>query len=139
MARGVMRRKAAVLEETLDCSFLTEEYALVLAMMLDGTTITPPRSPSWARSSPSCASRMRQVAQLDGITGFGVRNAQDLIAGIGVDRSAFPTAGHLYSWARVATATVDRLTHHAHLVLTKGDSHRLAEAFAGKGAIPLAI
>ncbi len=26
----------------------------------------------------------------------------------------------------LATATVDRLLHHAHLVLTKGDSHRLA-------------
>ena len=34
--------------------------------------------------------------------------------------------------------TVDRLMHHAHLVLTKGDSHRLAEALAGKGVIPLA-
>jgi hypothetical protein len=31
-----------------------------------------------------------------------------------------------------------RLLHHAHLVLTKGDSHRLAEALAGKGVIPLA-
>jgi hypothetical protein len=38
----------------------------------------------------------------------------------------------------LATATVDRLLHHAHLVLTKGDSHRLAEALAGKGVIPLA-
>src|SRR5688500_13710307 len=28
----------------------------------------------------------------------------------------------------LATATVGRLLHHAHLVLTKGDSHRLAEA-----------
>ncbi|HET9897613.1 MAG TPA: hypothetical protein VFQ44_22005 [Streptosporangiaceae bacterium] len=35
-------------------------------------------------------------------------------------------------------ATVDRLLHHAHLVLTKGDSHRLAEALTGKGVIPLA-
>jgi hypothetical protein len=34
------------------------------------------------------------------------------------------------------TATVDRLLHHAHLVLTKGDSHRLAEVLAGKGAVP---
>ena len=32
----------------------------------------------------------------------------------------------------LATATVDRLLHHAHLVLTKGDSHRLAEAIAGR-------
>jgi DNA replication protein DnaC len=37
----------------------------------------------------------------------------------------------------ITTATVDRLLHHAHLVLTKGDSHRLAEALAGKGVTPL--
>jgi hypothetical protein len=39
----------------------------------------------------------------------------------------------------LATATVDRLLHHAHLVLTKGDSHRLAEALAGKGVMPLEL
>ncbi len=38
----------------------------------------------------------------------------------------------------LATATVDRLLHHAHLVLTEGGSHRLAEAVAGKGVVPLA-
>jgi DNA replication protein DnaC len=37
----------------------------------------------------------------------------------------------------LATATVDRLLHQAHLILTKGDSHRLAEALAGKGVLPL--
>jgi DNA replication protein DnaC len=37
----------------------------------------------------------------------------------------------------LATATVDRLLHHAHLVATSGDSHRLAEALAGKGVVPL--
>jgi DNA replication protein DnaC len=37
----------------------------------------------------------------------------------------------------LATATVDRLLHHAHLVITKGDSHRLAEALGGKGVTPL--
>jgi DNA replication protein DnaC len=37
----------------------------------------------------------------------------------------------------LATATVDRLLHHAHLVTTSGDSHRLAEALAGKGVIQL--
>jgi hypothetical protein len=29
-----------------------------------------------------------------------------------------------------------RPLHRAHLVLTKGDSHRLAEALAGKGVTP---
>jgi hypothetical protein len=33
----------------------------------------------------------------------------------------------------LATATVDRLLHHAHVVLTEGASYRLAEATAGKG------
>src|SRR5437762_3396702 len=36
----------------------------------------------------------------------------------------------------LATATVDRLLHHAQLVLTKGDSHRLAEALPGRGVTP---
>ena len=38
----------------------------------------------------------------------------------------------------LATATVDRLLHHAHVVLTEGASYRLAEATAGKGVVPLA-
>jgi DNA replication protein DnaC len=33
----------------------------------------------------------------------------------------------------LATATVDRLLHHAHLITTEGDSHRLQQALAGKG------
>jgi DNA replication protein DnaC len=37
----------------------------------------------------------------------------------------------------LATATVDRLLHHAHLITTNGDSHRLQQALAGKGVQPL--
>ncbi|MDV7246360.1 MULTISPECIES: IS21-like element helper ATPase IstB [Rhodococcus] len=36
----------------------------------------------------------------------------------------------------LATATVDRLMHHAHIVVTAGDSYRLAQATAGKGVKP---
>jgi DNA replication protein DnaC len=38
----------------------------------------------------------------------------------------------------LATASVDRLLHHAHLVVTEGPSLRLAEAVEGKGVVPLA-
>lgn len=38
----------------------------------------------------------------------------------------------------LATATVDRLLHHAHVVVTQGDSYRLTEATSGKGVKPLA-
>jgi DNA replication protein DnaC len=38
----------------------------------------------------------------------------------------------------IATATVDRLMHHAHVLLTDGSvSYRLAQATAGKGVGPL--
>src|SRR6185437_2171455 len=37
----------------------------------------------------------------------------------------------------LATATVDRLMHHAHVCQTSGDSIRLTQAIAGKGVIPL--
>jgi IstB-like ATP binding protein len=37
----------------------------------------------------------------------------------------------------LATATVDRLLHHAHICVTDGQSFRLAQATAGKGVSPL--
>ena len=37
----------------------------------------------------------------------------------------------------LATATVDRLLHHAHVCQTSGDSVRLTQALAGKGVRPL--
>jgi DNA replication protein DnaC len=37
----------------------------------------------------------------------------------------------------IASALVDRLMHHAHVVLTDGDSIRLADALSGKGVTPL--
>jgi DNA replication protein DnaC len=38
----------------------------------------------------------------------------------------------------IATALVDRLLHHAHVLVTDGDSIRLADALTGKGVTPLA-
>lgn len=37
----------------------------------------------------------------------------------------------------LATATVDRLLHHAHLCVTQGESVRLSQASAGRGVLPL--
>jgi len=36
----------------------------------------------------------------------------------------------------LATATVDRLLHHAHIVVTQGDSYRLTQATTGQGVKP---
>ncbi len=37
----------------------------------------------------------------------------------------------------LATAAVDRLLHHAHVIVTEGTSHRLTEALDGRGVTPL--
>jgi DNA replication protein DnaC len=39
--------------------------------------------------------------------------------------------------ATLATAAVDRFMHHAHIVVTEGDSYRFAQARDGKGVTPL--
>jgi transposase len=103
MARGVMRRKIPRLEEALDCSFFTPEHAFILKMMLDSIDqLTAQIAMLDERITVLCEPYERQIQQLDGIPGFGVTAAQDLIAEIGTDMGAFPTAGHLCSWARVA-------------------------------------
>ena len=103
MARGVMRRKIAQLEEALDCSFFTGEHGFILAMMLDSIDqLTAQISVLDGKIADMCRPYERQIAQLDAIPGFGVITAQDLIAEIGTDMSVFPTAGHLCSWARTA-------------------------------------
>jgi transposase len=103
LARGVMRRKLALLEEALDCSFFTPEHAFVLQMMLGNIDHhTAQIAVLDERIAVLCEPCQRQIAQLDAIPGFGVTTAQDLIAEIGTGMTAFPTAGHLCSWARVA-------------------------------------
>jgi transposase len=102
MARGRMRSKTAAIEEALDCTFLTPEHVFVLEMMLGNIDhYSAQIAVLDERIAVLCAPYEHQVAQLDAIPGFGERNAQDLIAEIGVDMSAFPTAGHLCSWARI--------------------------------------
>ena len=103
LARGVMRRKIARLEEALDCSFFTPEHAFILQMMLDNIDhYSAQVAVLDEKIAALCEPYERQLAQLSGIPGFGRTTAQDLIGEIGTDMSAFPTAGHLCSWARVA-------------------------------------
>ena len=102
MARGRIRRRTAALEEALDCSFLTPEHVFVLEMMLDAIDrFTAQIAVLDERIAVLCEPYERQIARLDAIPGFGVTTAQDPIAETGANMSAFPTAGHLCSWARL--------------------------------------
>ncbi len=101
LARGTMRGKIRRLEEALDCSFFTSEHAAVLAMMLAvidhySTQIEALNARIEALAEPC----LPQVQQLDAVHGIGTVCAQDIIAEIGIDMTAFPTAAHLVSWAK---------------------------------------
>ena len=101
LARGTMRAKIKRLEEALECAFFTGEHAAVLAMML--TTIdhyTTQIDNLTAKIEKLAEPYLHQIRQLDEIDGVGQVCAQDIIAEIGADMTAFPTAAHLVSWAR---------------------------------------
>jgi transposase len=103
LAQGRMRRKIAALAEALDCSFFTAGHAFILQMMLgsiDG--LAAQIEVLDEKITVMCEPYARQIAQLDGVPGFGVTAAQDLIAETGADMSVFPAPGHLASWARQA-------------------------------------
>jgi len=100
-ARGTMRGKIARLEEALDCAFVTEQHAAVLAMMLAAIDYYTARiGELTAKIEVLCEPYLHQIAQLDAVPGTGVITAQDVIAEIGADMTVFPTAAHLVSWAK---------------------------------------
>ena len=101
LARGTMRGKIRQLEEALDCAFVTEEHAAVLAMMLATIDYYTARiGELTARIEVLCQPYEHQIAQLDAVPGTGVITAQDVIAEIGTDMTVFPAAAHLVSWAK---------------------------------------
>ncbi|MGH9065897.1 MAG: IS21-like element helper ATPase IstB [Acidimicrobiales bacterium] len=56
---------------------------------------------------------------------------------VAVSSNLHPSAFDELMPKTLATATVDRLLHHAHVCATTGDSVRLSEALAGHGVVPL--
>ena len=51
--------------------------------------------------------------------------------------SLHPSGFDTFMPKNLATATVDQLLGHAHVITTEGTSLRLAEATAGHGVVPL--
>ena len=101
LARGSMRGKIRRLEEALDCSFFTSQHAAVLAMMLGAIDYYSAQIEVLTATIEELAEPyLHQVEQLDEAPGIGTICAQDIIAEIGVNMAAFPTAAHLVSWAR---------------------------------------
>jgi transposase len=102
LARGRMRLKIPQLREALTGHF-DEHHAFICATMLRRIdALAADIADLDAKVEELIAPFARAVEKLDEITGVGVRCAQEIIAEIGVDMTAFPTAAHLVSWAKFA-------------------------------------
>ena len=80
---------------------------------------------------------MLPTGQAAGETFYRVVDAAYQRRSIAVTSNLHPSGFDTIMPKTLATATVDRLLHHAHVVLTEGTSLRLSEATAGRGVMPL--
>jgi transposase len=101
MARGVMRRKIALLEEALTGHFEDHHAYLCAAMLRRIDDLAADITALDARVEELIAP-FAAVERLDEIPGVGIRAAQEVIAEVGADMTVFSTAGHLVSWAKFA-------------------------------------
>ncbi|MDW5326740.1 IS110 family transposase [Plantactinospora sp. KLBMP9567] len=101
MALRRMKSKRAQLVEALTGRFSDHHAFLVRAMLdrIDAAATTVERIS--ARIAEQIDPMRRQVELLSTIPGISTRIAEVIIAEIGVDMVAFPSAGHLASWAAV--------------------------------------
>ncbi|EAX46329.1 transposase IS116/IS110/IS902 family protein [Thermosinus carboxydivorans Nor1] len=102
MAKGALRNKLADLEKALKGS-LGYHQKMMLSMQLKHIETL---DESIKELDKEIADRMRPFEEalelLDTIPGVNRRNAEEIIAEIGVDMSRFPSAEHLSSWSGMA-------------------------------------
>jgi len=130
LARGRMKAKHAALIEALTGRF-DDHHAELTRMLLDqidglnaqiatltsrvedliaaipaawGVDADGSTGPG-AGSGPD-APRADAITRLDEIPGISTIGAQIILAGIGLDMTRFPTAGHLVSWAKLSPRTI---------------------------------
>jgi len=100
-ARGTMKVKIPRIAEALDCTFWTIGHARLLRRMLDTLDYLAAQIAGLdAEIADLCAPFEAEIARIDEADGIARRTAEDIIAEIGVNMGAFPTAPHLVSWAR---------------------------------------
>ncbi|MBM3946585.1 MAG: IS110 family transposase [SAR202 cluster bacterium] len=99
LAKGRLREKIPELERALAGRFRAHQRFLVAEQLAHIDFLDA----AIERVSGEIAERMRPfedaLERLDAIPGMGRRNAEGIVAEVGVDMSRFPTAGHLSSWA----------------------------------------
>ena len=113
-------------------------------MLSDSRRSTAPSNEQEARQSlPStqgrwCVDRLRPPVAQDAAEGlYRLVDAAYEKRSVAISSNLHPAAFDELMPKTLATATVDRLLHHAHICQTTGESVRLSQALAGQGVSPL--
>jgi transposase len=99
LARGSLRGKAAALEQALR-GLVTDHHRFLLRTLLRQVDQLEALIAEYtARIEAVSAPFAEAAGRLETIPGLGSRAAEAIVAEIGTEMAAFPTAGHLASWA----------------------------------------
>ncbi|GAA2009349.1 IS110 family transposase [Catenulispora subtropica] len=134
LARGRMRVKIPRLVEALTGQF-EDHHAYLIGMLLeDHDRLTAQIQELTVRIKQAIATidptpppdddhptRMGLLDRLDEIPGVGRDTAAVILAEIGVDMTAFPTPGHLASWAKLTPRTIQSGAKNTHGPAGKGN------------------
>lgn len=105
LAQGSIRKRQAALREAV-AGRLTPHYAFLLQQHLSLIDALDAHIATLeARIEAAMAPFAEAAALVQTMPGVATRAAQAILAEIGVDMGAFPTAAHLASWARLCPGT----------------------------------
>jgi transposase len=102
LARGRLRSKLPALRRALEARFRDHHAFLVAQILAHLDYLDDAIGACSARIEQQIAPFASALTLLQTIPGVGRRNAEVIVAEIGVDMSVFPSSRHLASWAKVA-------------------------------------
>jgi transposase len=99
LARGTLRGKAEALKEALQ-GFVSDHHRFLLrALLRQVDQLEGLIAEYTARIETAALPFAEAVGRVETIPGVGPRAAEVIVGEVGTDMAAFPTAGHLASWA----------------------------------------
>src|SRR5262249_38743205 len=99
LARGKLRKKLPALRQALNGRFRSHQAFLVGQLLAQIDYLDETIDAFCAQVLTMMAPFAAELERLDTIPGVDQRTAESLVAELGVDMRAFPTAAHLASWA----------------------------------------
>lgn len=134
LARGALRGRRSELVNALTGCFEAHHAFVVTVLLEEHDQITTRVEKVTARieqliaavdpdspPNPHHPGPLPLIDRLDEIPGIGRTAAQSIIAEVGIDMSAFPTPGHLASWAKLTPRTLQSGARSGHGGIGKGN------------------